>query len=728
MSTSAAPLPVQPAVPSRGSTPRTHRLATEAADRHYTLFSERQRLEESCPIPVGTGPCLAAALRFAHVYRNATPCLYEGELIAGAWQRGGEESGWNWLPGGDEPYVELLAQRAPAHRPEIAALAARGLLSPAAPFNHKAADYGMFIRTSSRELARRAREQAAARDGKERDFALAFALGHDALIEMAAHYAKACDGLAATADTARAAELREMARICRKVPAEPAETFHEAVQSYWFGYLVAGDATGRLDQILIDYYRADLAAGRLTREGALELLECLLIKIHDVPREGFINVSSIQTMTLGGILPDGREGTNELTALILTAARHIRLLRPTIYLRCSAETPDAILDQALEMLGDGLSEPHFYGEAPIIDGLTRIGIPRETARDFAVSGCTEIVSPGRGNWGAITGWVNLARLADDAIRESAAEGARDAGALWAVLDRQIDALADACRDCTEWLDDDPRFAGVRYDVSLLMPVCLERCRDFAHGGAETCLAQWNGVGLANAADMLHAAEQLAFTGDASLASLLARLDAGDPALLARLRALPKFGNDCAEVDELAARLVTRLADAMERRTTARRACLTFGHLSGGENMHLAYGQMMGATLDGRRAGQPLADSLAGAQGRTRSGPTAVIRSLGRLDHSRLQAGNVSTLRLAGTDLATPAKRRQVRALVRAFVALGGSQLQLNVADAATLLRAQEHPDDFRGLMVRVAGYSADFTHLGKTLQNEIIARTEGFSN
>ena len=708
-----------------GITSRTRRLALQAAACHYTVFSEVHQLEDACQPPEDWSPHRKAALRFTEVYTKATPLIHDDELIVGAWQRDPREEGWGWLPEGDEPYVEILTDRAPAHQPEILDMARRGLLSPASSTNHKVADYGTFMGTGARELARRARALAEMHDGEEREFALAFAEGQDALVAMAQRYAEACDALATTAAPERAAELREIARICRKVPAEPATTFHEALQSYWFGYLVFTDGNGRIDLLLHEYYQADLAAGRITPERAQELIECLLIKIHTDVREGLINVSSVQTMTLGGILPDGTEGSNALTRLFLAAARNVRLLRPTIYLRCNAQTPDDVLGLALEMLGEGLSEPNFFGEAPIIEGLQRIGIPLETARDFAISGCAEVVSPGLGNWGAITGWVNVALLAEEAIRECAALEVSDAAACWGVIERHVEQLADACCACTDWLDVRPENADVRYLVSLMMPVCLDRCRDFVHGGADTYLAQWVGVGLPNAVDMLYAVEQMAFREGAPLASLLAQLDAGDPALMARLNALPKFGNDRAEVDEIAQRFLALIAGAMEGRRTALRR-LTFGHLSGGENMHLAYGRQMGATLDGRKAGQPLSDSMAGAQGRTVSGPTATIQSLCRLDHSQLSAGSVSTLRLSRQDLATAGNRQQVKALIRAYIALGGSQLQLNVVDAATLHAAQDHPADYRNLLVRVAGYSADFTAIGRPLQNEIIARTEGF--
>ena len=287
------------------------------------------------------------------------------------------------------------------------------------------------------------------------------------------------------------------------------------------------------------------------------------------------------------------------------------------------------------------------------------------------------------------------------------------------------SLAEACRATQCWLDE--RDGDTRYNATLFMPSCLECCRDVVHGGAESHLGQWGGMGLPNAANMVHAAVQLALESKDSLGDLFARIDAGDPALRARLRSLPTFGNDCDEVDGHGARLIALMADALERRATPLRTSLTLGHLAGGENMHIAYGLCMGATLDGRAAGQTLADSLTGSQGTATSGPTAQLRSTCRLDHSRLVGGNVSTLQLSPAEFATPAARAGVVNLIRTFVAMGGSQLQFNVSDALTLRQAQEDPEAYRGLFIRVAGYSADFTGIGRALQDEIIARTEGMA-
>lgn len=710
---------------ARGSTPRTRALAELAIASQYGMFAEQRRLAESAPPVVTDSQVLRQANAFAYMHARLTPVVRDGELIVGARVRALEgDPGWSWYPDGLDSYITRFAANTPPDRPDLRDMALRGLISPQGSFNHKAVDYAGYIRTGSRAIAQRARSMASERAGAERDFCTAYALGHEAIVANAAAYAAECDRLAATAHPARAAELREIARVCRVVPAGPATTFHEALQSLWFAYLVAGDATGRPDVYLREFFEADLARGLLTPERGQELVECFLIKLHGDTVEGVINVSSIQTMTLGGVLPDGSDASSGLTLVFLRAARSVRLLRPTIYVRLHDGSPADALDLALVMLGEGLAEPNFYGDRPIIEGLTRIGVPLEHARDYALAGCTEIVSPGRGNWGAPNGWINLALLASDAIEECRAIGGATAEDLWRAVERGAEALADACRDCNVWVDEN--VGDTRYLATLFMPCTLDRCKDVAHGGAETYYGHWEAMGLPNAADMLYAAADALERGD-DLSELLDRVKMEDSQTRARLRRLPKFGNGVREVDAIAARVVSVMAAALERRSTPLRKALVMGHLAGGENMHIPYGRLMGPTLDGRRGGQTLADSLAGSQGQTTAGPTALLRSLCALDHSRLIAGNVSTLGLHPRDFADARSRSKVAALVRSFVAMGGSQLQINVVDAPTLRAAQERPEEYRGLLVRVAGYSADFTSIGRSLQDEIIARTEGLA-
>ena len=707
----------------RGSTPRTHRLAWDATRRSGKFVEEAELNESYIPPAKEMSPILAAAHRFKSVYPSLTPVVRDGERIVGAKIQADEEPAWGWIPDGSEHYVDRFAGSAPPNRPDIRDMAARGLLSPASSFNHKVVDFEGFIRTGSVAISRRAREIAREKNGDEGDVAVAIAMGHEAIMAHAATYVAWCRARAGSAEPEEAEELTEIARVCERVPAYPARTFREAIQSFWFAYMVAGDGVGRPDLFLNDFYEADIAAGRTTPEDVLELIECLLIKLHGDYASSKFNVSSIHTMTLGGQLADGSDATNDLTRLFLKGMRNVRLLRPTVYVRCHDHTPEDVLTLAVTLLGEGLAQPSFYGDKPIIEGLVRNGISPEVARDYALSGCTEVVSPGRGNWGAPSGWVNLACITDEALRECATHERPTTEVMWQIIRRHMEELAEVCRVTQCWLDE--RDTDTRYNATLFMPSCLERCRDVVHGGAESYLSQWAGIGLPNAANMIHAAMRLAFEGDESLDDLFERIDADDSELQGRLKSLPAFGNDCAEVDQIGARLISLMADALERRATPLRTSLTLGHLAGGENMHIAYGIRMGATLDGRSAGQTLADSLTGSQGTAISGPTAQIRSTCKLDHSLLVGGNVSTLQLSPAEFATPDARAKVVALIRAFVAMDGSQLQFNVSDAQTLREAQKDPETYRGLFIRVAGYSADFTGIGKTLQDEIIARTEG---
>jgi len=283
--------------------------------------------------------------------------------------------------------------------------------------------------------------------------------------------------------------------------------------------------------------------------------------------------------------------------------------------------------------------------------------------------------------------------------------------------------AEACAVCNAHADEN---TWIRYEATIMYPCCLENGADVMDGGLETYYGHWEGIGLPNAANMAYSADKLAWESKKPLSELMAETERGqNEELLKRLRKLPKFGGGHIEVDEIAAKLVEILSRELEKKSPGRRRSLWLGHLAGGENMHIAYGKHMPATTDGRRDGQPLADSMAGSHGDAVS-PTAAIKSICRLDHSRLQAGNVSTLNMTPADFAEESGRRNVAALIRAFVAMGGSQLQINVLDTAVLRKAQREPELYAGIIVRVAGYSSAFDGLGKTVQDEIIARYEKY--
>ncbi|MCL1794117.1 MAG: hypothetical protein FWG34_09625 [Oscillospiraceae bacterium] len=713
----------------RGSTPRTQRLCEEVATRYFGPFDEIHAANKTfCPRE-SASPWQIAGERFAYVKDHLTAYIRPDDLLAGALVRGDGPTGSGWHPAGEDGYISHFANNVCPKEPKwVYDMAARGLISPQGAFNHKVVDYAGFLRIGSLGMIERAENLLSGRNGIGREITEGFISGHRCMIRTAERYAGQYAKLAKTANTEKEkSEYSEMERICRKVPAYPADTFHEAMQMLWFAYMVSADGTGRPDQYLYEYYRSDLEAGNIDEARAQELIEAFMIKLHGECFEGVFNVSSVQTMTLGGCGPDGEDACNDLTRLFLQAIRSVRLLRPTVYIRCTGQTPREILELAVSMLGEGLGEPNFYGDKPVLEGLTRMGVKLEDARDYALSGCAEVVSPGKGNWGAPNGWINIAQLALEALHKTAETqpDAKSIDEFWEAYKKMCEEVAEACSIAN--LHTDENCADFRYESTIMYPICLENGLDVMRGGLETYFAHWEGIGLPNAADMVYAADKMAWGCEAKLSDLLHELESKqNEKLILSLRKLPKFGGDNAEVDGIAAKLVEILSQSLEARSPGCRRALFLGHLAGGENMHIAYGKHMPATLDGRRAGQPLADSMAGSQGRAGS-PTAAIQSLCRLDHSRLQAGNVSTLRLTPADFATKQDQGKVAELIRAFIALGGSQLQINVLDTEILRKAQQNPQQYAGIIVRVAGYSSAFDGLGKTVQDEIIARYESLA-
>ncbi|MCL2813968.1 MAG: hypothetical protein FWD23_05150, partial [Oscillospiraceae bacterium] len=682
---------------SRGSTPRSQRLCEEVATRYFGPFDEMHAANKTfVPSSESASPWQKACERFVYVRDRLTPYIRPDDLLAGALVRGEGPAGSGWKPAGEDGYIAHFADNVSPREPKwVYEMAARGLISPQGPFNHKVVDYAGFLRSGSLAVIEKAEALLPGRAGTAREITEGFIAGHRCMIRTAERYAAQYAELAKTADTEnQKEEYLEMERICKKVPAYPAGTFHEAIQMLWFAYMVSGDGTGRPDQYLYEYYQADLKSGIITKERAQELIEAFMIKLHGEWFEGVFNVSSVQTMTLGGCDINGGDACNDLTRLFLRAIRSVRLLRPTVYIRMTKKTPRDILELAVSMLGEGLGEPNFFGDEPVIEGLTRVGVSLEDARDYALSGCAEVVSPGKGNWGAPNGWINIARLTLEALHKAAELELNGTDEFWAVYKEKCEEVAEACAAANLHVDGKTDWA--RYEAAIMFPCCLERGLDVMSGGLDTYYAHWEGIGLPNAADMVYSAEKTAWEGEAKLSDLLHRLESGqDEALILNLRKLPKFGSDNMAVDHIAAKLVEILSQSLEAKSPGRRRALMLGHLAGGENMHIAYGKHMPATLDGRRAGQPLADSMAASQGRAPS-PTAAIQSLCRLDHSRLQAGNVSTLRLTPADFASESGREKVADLIRAFVDMGGSQLQINVLDTSILRKAQQNPEQYAG--------------------------------
>ncbi len=591
----------------------------------------------------------------------------------------------------------------------------------------------------------------------QRDLARAIVICATAVRLLMERYAAEADAQASTcADARRRAELLEIARICRTVPWLPAETFPEALQSLWFTHMMLmaaesypgpGVSPGRVDQYLYPYYQADLASGRLTREQAKEWLECWWIKhnyAYDfqgwVGTNQGINSSFGQLITLGGMKADGSDASNDLTYLMLDVIEEINLLEPKPNVRIHANTPDRLLDRLVEILSRAQGAPFLinFDEASIA-GLRWQGLPEDMLWDYAPVGCLENTLAGCDRSGTVDVNLNLAKAVELALNDGRdmATG-RQVGPrtgdprafttfdqFLAAFETQllhlvrriirVNNLADAGR---------ARWEPVPY-LSALVDGCLESGRDANAGGARHNFLTVEGVALATAADSLAAIQSLVYdTRQVSMDQLLAALNdnfEGHEALRQTLlHRAPKYGNDDPAADDLARRISRLWTEEAFRHVSPTGKRYRGGYLSW--NYWIAYAPTTAATPDGRRRGQYLSNAVCPVNGADRKGPTAVIKSVGHLGLETAPNGASHTMSFSPSLLRDPEHRRKLVALLRAYDRVGGTCLQVNVIDAETLRQAQQHPDEYRNLLVRVTGYNAYFVGLGKEIQDEIIAR------
>ncbi|MBO9371657.1 MAG: hypothetical protein J7575_11340, partial [Chloroflexi bacterium] len=593
---------------------------------------------------------------------------------------------------------------------------------------------------------------------QRRALARAIAICAGAARAFAARYAAEARRLAAQEpDPQRRAELEEIARICDKVPWEPAETFHEALQSLWFTHMLVmvaesypgpGLSPGRIDQYLYPYYRADIEAGRLTRQQAKELLQCFWIKpnyAYDyqgwVGTNQGINSSFGQLVTLGGMNEKGEDASNELTALILDVIEEMNLLEPKPNIRLHARTPDWLLQRVVDMVANAQGSPFLLNfDENSIAGLRWEGLPEEKLWDYAPVGCLENTLQGCDRSGTVDVNLNIAKAVELALHDG-----RDAAAgeqvgprtgnprtfatfeqFFEAFQRQLKAILEQLIAANHIADTGrARFEPTPY-LSALVDGCLESGKDITAGGARYNFITVEGIALATAADSLAAIKKLVYDERAvSMDKLLRALDANfegyEPLRQMLLHKAPKYGNDDPEADEIARRISQFWTTEAFRHTTPETGKrYRGGYLSW--NYWVAYAPRTAATPDGRRRGQFLSNGVCPVNGADRNGPTAVIRSVGRLGLETAPNGASHTMSFSPSLLRSPENRTKLAALLRAYGKVGGTCLQLNVISPETLRAAQRNPDAYRNLLVRVTGYNAYFVTLGKEIQDEIIAR------
>ncbi len=577
-----------------------------------------------------------------------------------------------------------------------------------------------------------------------------------ALIRFAERHAERAEELAAQEpDPRRRAELQRIAAICRHVPAHPPRDFWEALQYYWFVHLGVTielnpwDAfnPGRLDQHLYPFYRKGLEDGTLTREQAEELLQCFWIKFNNQPAPPKVGVTAAESSTytdfaqinLGGLKPDGSDGVNELTYLLLDVIEEMRLLQPSTSIQVSKKSPDRFIRRAAEIIRTGFGQPSIFNCDLIVQELVRQGKSLIDARCGGSSGCVEVGAFGKESY-ILTGYLNMPKVLEITLNNGVDPLTGHKIGLQTGDPRtfqSFEELLEAYRKELQYFVDikirgnnviERLYATYMPApfLSILIDDCIARGKDYHDGGARYNTTYIQGVGLGTITDAMTAIRYHIFDHHTwSMEELLAALRddfAGREAMRQTLlHRTPKYGNDDDYADGIMVQLFEAYFQAIDGRPNTKGGRYHINLLP--TTVHVYFGSRVGATPDGRRAGTPLSEGVSPVQGADRRGPTAVLRSVAKMDHART-GGTLLNQKFSPQVLASDEGLDKLVQLVRTYFRLDGHHIQFNVVDAATLRAAQQNPDEYRNLIVRVAGYSDYFCDLGKVLQDEIIARTE----
>jgi len=639
----------------------------------------------------------------------------------------------------ESPYVRLEERR-----PEMALSGFNKGIFVAGGWteNHSIRDFAKVARLGFRGIRREVEDAMAACDltdpeyaGKTAFWKCALAVC-DAGIWLGQRYAEEARRQAAfCADPQQRAELAEIAEVCERVPEYGAWTLREAIQAIWFAHMLTcaedhinANSLGRLDQILYPYYERDLEAGHLTREEAIEWMEELACKLY--------RDYDVQQICLAGQTPEGREGCNEMTYIILEATERLDFIR-CLSVRLHRGSPRRLLRQCGRMLIKGGGIPFFFLDERIVQALAERGIPRQDALDYAPIGCVEITIPGKATSHAVSGALNAAKCLELALNDGLDPlTGRQVGphtgafaefdgfaALVAAYKAQVEYFTQLIVNGCNYGQQLQIERGPLPCLSTLTDDCIQRGRDLNDGGARYNYHSIMFFGAPNVADSLYALKRFVYDERAiSPAELLAALHAnfqGYEPLRQRLLHAPKYGNDQPGVDALAAMAAAHFCDYLTR-FRAPFGGFYVAHLFT-FLWHLDFGRATGATPDGRRAGEPLAYSLSPQQGRDRQGLTAMMSSLARIPHEKAAGSSSAIIEI---DPSLVHDEGVFADILAAAIEMGIGQMQFNVTTAAHLELARRDPEHYGNIAVRVSGYSSKFCLLTKELQDHIIARTK----
>ena len=578
----------------------------------------------------------------------------------------------------------------------------------------------------------------------------------DAVIHFAERHAALALEMAATEKNARRrGDLETIAETCGHVPAHPPRSFWEAVQAYWFVHLAVvteqntwdSFSPGRFDQHLWPFYERDMESGALTREQAQELLGCLWVKFNNQPAPPKVGVTAAESGTYtdfcninnGGLKADGSSAVNEVTYLILDVIDEMRLLQPSSNLQLSKKNPDRFLKRGLEIVRQGWGQPSIFNADLVVEELLRQGKAIEDARAGGVSGCVETGAFGREAY-ILTGYFNLPKVLEIALNNGVdpRTGKRiglETGdpRVFATFEDVFAAFRKQLRHFIEIKIRGNNAIERLYArclpapfLSLLVEDCIAKGKDYNDGGPRYNSTYIMGVAPGTVTDSLsairyHVFDRRELTMAELLEALAANFEGHERTRLMLWNKTPKYGNDDDYADGILRRVFDAYFEEINGRPNTKGGMYRVNYLS--TTCHVYFGSVTGATPDGRRAWEPHSDGISPVQGADRKGPTAVIQSAAKMDHART-GGTLLNQKFTPKLVEGEKGLDNLAHLVRSYFKLDGHHIQFNVVTAETLREAQQHPEQHRDLIVRVAGYSDYFCDLTTALQNEIIARTE----
>ena len=586
------------------------------------------------------------------------------------------------------------------------------------------------------------------------NFYRAAVLVSEGIITLANRYAEQAEQLARTEqDAGRKAELLAIARNCRRVPEQPPTTFYEAIQMVWFtqlGSILSENSLalnlGRFDQYMHPYFAADIEKGLLTKEQAQELIEALWIKLSEWvwaissnTAKFFAGYNSFQNLTVGGRTRDGRDATNELSFMCLQATANVKTHQPGLSVRIHPDSPDEFMLAVCRLISAGTGFPAVHNDRVGSAMLVAAGLSPEDARDWSNCGCVVPHFRKIGEWTSAVS-VNLAAAVEYALNqgksridgkkmgldEQPADKFSSYEEVKAAVFRQIAYLVKHSVIGTITAQQIHAEMVPRPYLSLLVDGCMDKGKDLSKGGAKYNVGPvLTGIGVADMANSLAMIRKLVFEEKkTTLAEICAALDSdwqGYEELRQAALACPKYGNDIDTVDSIA----VEISEFYHREIHAYKDYFgsPFNSAFMGISNYIPAGSVIGATPDGRRSGTPLTEGVSPHAGTDLTSPTAAMRSVAKINHDIHSGGTLLNVKLAPELLKTERSLKNLAAIIRAYFALGAFHVQFNVISAETLRKAQEHPEDYRDMLVRVAGYSTQFVNLSREAQDAIIERT-----